>query len=123
MNDRSNQSAVPKLDHRKLDPRVTRVLRQRGVDEVAMAQMSAVEIFEEYCGFHGLLKMGAELAGVLDAARVKETMDANAPAAKVAFANACAKRNVSSMAPALLEVLVHIRSCERLPPAQLKHAA
>lgn len=123
MKDHSKQIAASPLDYRNIDPNIKRVLRQRGVDDPALSKMTALEVFDEYCGFYGLLKMGTELANAFDAAREKQKKDAAAPAPEKVFADLCARRQVRSMAPTLLEVLNSIRSCERQPAAPLKHAA
>lgn len=100
-----------------------RVLRQRGLDYRSIAQMSAIDAFEEYCGFYGLLKSGHEFARVLDNARALEDANPAAPKALAVFVVHCAKRNVKSMAHSLVQVLDNIRACERLPAERLKQAA
>lgn len=106
-----------------LDPSITRVLRQRGLDHRAMSQMTAVELFDEYCGFYGILKAGDEFASVLDGARAHEAVNPVAPKAAAVFADHCAKRNVRGMAHSLAQVLDNIRSCHHLADEPLKHAA
>lgn len=55
------------VDVTKIHPRIMHALRQREHSEQAIAQMSPVEAFSEFCKFHGFAgTWGATLASVLD---------------------------------------------------------
>jgi len=106
-----NAPSKPVINLRSMDPGVMRALRRRGLSDSVISAMSPIDVFSEYCSYHGLLKAGHDFAHVLDRARERETMP-GAQKANAVFAAHCAKRNVEAMAPSLIQALDSIRACE-----------